>query len=417
MKITAVKGFNDILPDDSPKWQFVESIVREVFFNYGFKEIRIPTVEKTQVFTRSIGETTDIVEKEMYTFPDKRDASLTLRPEGTAVVVRSYIQNVLYGKSPVNKLYYMGPMFRYERPQKGRYRQFHQIGAEVFGSGEPQSDAEVLSMLMYLLDKIGLTGLTLNINSLGCKECREEYKKALVEYFSTKTDKLCDNCNRRLTANPLRILDCKAAGCNELKPDAPVISKHLCNCCADHFSEVKASLDGLKIPYIVNELMVRGLDYYTKTTFEVTTDMLGSQNAVAAGGRYDDLCEQFGGPKTPAIGFALGVERLILLLEGNKDYAKKPDLFIAAMGAEAKRISFKFLYVLRKNGFSCDMEFADKSLKSQMRRADKGGFKHVLIIGEDELSKNEFVIRNMSTKEQKSFSLDSALNDIESIIS
>ncbi|MFC1855436.1 histidine--tRNA ligase [Thermodesulfobacteriota bacterium] len=412
MKIRAVKGFNDILPSDSPKWQFIERTLREVFALYAYSEIRVPIVEKTEVFSRSIGEATDIVEKEMYTFLDKKGTSLTLRPEGTASVVRAFVQNALYSKNPINKLYYMGPMFRYERPQKGRYRQFYQVGAEFFGEAAPYADAEMLAMIMHFFDKIGLDEVVLNINSLGCDGCRKEYKKALVTYFKAELDKLCENCTRRIDLNPLRILDCKAASCNELKEDAPLLSKYLCGDCADHFSKVKSSLDALNVPYILNERMVRGLDYYTRTTFEVTTNLLGAQNAVAAGGRYDKLCEQFSGPKTPAIGFALGVERLSLLLGDEKDYKEKPAIFIAAIGDKAKKVGFKILDSLRQNNITCEMELADKSLKSQMRRADKSGCKHVLIIGEDELTNNAAVLRDMSTKDQRDVNLESVSETI-----
>lgn len=414
MKITAVKGFNDILPSSSSKWQFVERVARDIFALYGFSEMRLPIVEKTEVFKRSIGEATDIVEKEMYTFPDRNDLSLTLRPEGTASAVRAFVENALYAENTVNKIYYMGPMFRYERPQKGRYRQFHQIGAEVFGAGEPQADAEMLAMLMHFFKAIGLTGLALQINSMGCEECRSEYKKALVEYFSKFKGELCENCARRLELNPLRILDCKAKTCGELKKDAPSITNYLCTCCSAHFSEVKSALNALDTPFTENPLMVRGLDYYTKTTFEITTDMLGAQNAVAAGGRYDNLCETFDAPKTPAIGFAMGVERLILLLgDDDEKYVKKPDLFVAAMGATAKKFSLKLLKDLRDNGISCEMEFSDKSLKSQMRRADKSKSRFVLIIGEEEMKSGSAPLRNMSNKEQESLEL---VNIAENIV-
>ncbi len=412
MKITAVKGFNDILPEDSPKWQFIEKIARNTFHSYGFSEIRIPIVEKTEVFARSIGEATDIVEKEMYSFPDRNDLSLTLRPEGTAVVVRSFVQNAIYAKKPVNKLYYFGPMFRYERPQKGRYRQFHQIGAEIFGAAEPMADAEIMSMIMRFFTEVGLTGLSLQINSLGCDECRKVYKEKLVEYLTGHKENICDNCTRRLKKNPLRFLDCKAASCNELKTNAPSILDSICGACADHFKSVKNYLDALNTPYEINDQMVRGLDYYSRTTFEVTTNMLGAQNAVAAGGRYDKLCEMFSGPKTPAIGFALGVERLILLLDTSKDYERKTKLFIAALGQEARDFSFKLINQLRAKNISCEMTYSDNSLKSQMRRAGKNESQHVLIIGEDEMKSGSAIIRDMSTKEQTSFSLDDITNKI-----
>ncbi len=412
MKLTAIKGFNDILPVESPKWQYVERVAREIFHLYGYKELRLPILEKTPVFTRSIGEATDIVEKEMYSFPDKNGVSLTMRPEGTAPVVRSFVQNVLYSKNPVSKLYYIGPMFRYERPQKGRYRQFHQIGAELFGAPDPVADAEMMAMVTHFFQATGIDRLSLQINSLGCDECRAKFKAKLIEYFSKDKGALCENCARRLELNPLRILDCKAASCGELKKAAPVILDYLCIDCSDHFSAVKDHLNNLEVTYKVNEQMVRGLDYYTRTTFEVTTDMLGAQNAVAAGGRYDKLCETFGGPKTPAIGFAIGMERLILLLDDNDKYSLKPQVFIAAMGNDARNVSIKILKRLRAEGISSEMEYSIKSLKSQMRRADKSGYSFVLIIGDEELKKNLATLRNMATKEQTELSLENPVDDI-----
>ena len=270
----------------------------------------------------------------------------------------------------------------------------------------------MLSMVMHFFDKINLKNLTLQINSLGCEECRKEYKKKLVEYFSGYKDKLCENCTRRLEINPLRILDCKAASCNDLKKDAPLISDYLCNDCSSHFDEVSDNLKELDVPFLVNGRMVRGLDYYTKTTFEVTTDLLGAQNAVAAGGRYDNLCEMFGGPKTPAIGYALGVERLILLLDESVQYKKSPQIFVAAIGADAKKLSFKLINRLREKDISCEMEYADKSLKSQMRRAGKSEYQHVLIIGDEELKNNSAILRDMSTKQQKNVALDNIADEI-----
>ena len=289
MSITAIKGMNDILPGEIETWQFLENKAREVFGYYGLSEIRTPAVEKTELFCRSIGETTDIVEKEMYTFDDKSDNSLTLRPEGTAPVMRSFIQNRLHNLDPVSKLYYMGPMFRYERPQKGRYRQFHQIGAEVLGVEDPKIDAQVLAMLHHYFCEIGIDAVSLQVNSLGCPECRPAYRQTLIAYLEQRLDRLCADCQRRYQTNPLRVLDCKAAGCKDATVDAPAVIEHLCSACDEHFAAVKKHLQALEIPFEVNARMVRGLDYYVRTTFEMVTDQLGSQNAVAAGGRYDGL--------------------------------------------------------------------------------------------------------------------------------
>ncbi|MCD6186805.1 MAG: histidine--tRNA ligase, partial [Desulfuromusa sp.] len=299
MSITAIKGMNDILPGDVETWQFLEQSAREVFGLYGFSEIRTPVVEKTQLFSRSIGETTDIVEKEMYTFSDKSENSLTLRPEGTAPVVRSFIQNRLHTLDPISKLFYLGPMFRYERPQKGRYRQFHQIGAEVIGVEDAKIDAQVLAMLHQYFNHIGITAVSLQINSLGCPDCRPGYRQELIAYLESRLNNLCADCQRRYQTNPLRVLDCKAKGCQEATVDAPSVIEHLCSSCNDHFTQVKEYLQALQIPFTVNSRMVRGLDYYVRTTFELITDQLGSQNAVAAGGRYDGLVESLGGPALP----------------------------------------------------------------------------------------------------------------------
>ncbi|MEA3362820.1 MAG: histidine--tRNA ligase, partial [Thermodesulfobacteriota bacterium] len=302
---------NDVLPGEVETWQFLEQSARDVFGLYGFSEIRTPIAEKTDLFCRSIGETTDIVEKEMYTFSDKSENSLTLRPEGTAPVMRSFIQNRLHSLDPVSKLYYMGPMFRYERPQKGRYRQFHQLGVEVLGVEDAKIDAQVLAMLHQYFVRIEIDSVSLQINSLGCPECRPGYRQELIAYLETHLDQLCVECQRRYQTNPLRVLDCKATGCQVATVDAPSVLDHLCSSCNDHFTQVKYYLNALDIPFEVNSRMVRGLDYYVRTTFELITDQLGSQNAVAAGGRYDGLVESLGGPALPGIGFAIGLERLV----------------------------------------------------------------------------------------------------------
>jgi len=394
MAITAIKGCNDILPDESGRWQFIEQTARRVFERNGFSEIRVPIIEKTELFSRSIGDTSDIVEKEMYTFSDKGGNSVTMRPEGTAGVMRAYIEHKMHAQDPVSKLYYLGPMFRYERPQKGRYRQFHQIGAEVTGINDPLIDAQVLNMLCALFHEFGLDEPTLQINSLGCPECRPAYRAALVEFLQGKLDLLCDDCRRRFTANPLRTLDCKSAGCAEATKDAPAMLDYLCNACDDHFTSVRRYLDLTGGRYGVNPRMVRGLDYYTRTTFELVTGLLGAQSAVAAGGRYDGLISQLGGPAIPGIGFALGVERVALLL-GERDFSRRPDLFIATMGADQREKAFCLLMELQKREIRVEMDYEGKSLKSQMRRADKLGARFSVVLGENEVQTGRAAFKRM----------------------
>ncbi|WP_244151827.1 histidine--tRNA ligase [Malonomonas rubra] len=396
---------NDILPGEIETWQFLETTARQVFGAYGFSEIRTPAVEKTELFCRSIGETTDIVEKEMYTFDDKSSNSLTLRPEGTAPVMRSFIQNKLHTLDPVSKLYYTGPMFRYERPQKGRYRQFHQIGAEVLGVEDAKIDAQVLAMLHQYFQEIGIQSVSLQVNSLGCPECRPAYRQQLIDYLEERLDRLCDDCKRRYQTNPLRVLDCKVAGCKEATVDAPAMLEHLCNGCDEHFTTVKRHLNALEIPFAVNSRMVRGLDYYVRTTFEMVTDQLGSQNAVAAGGRYDGLVESLGGPALPGIGFAIGVERLVLMKGDEKVAPEVPKLFIAALGAKAQDEAFLLMSRLQAAGVRAEMDYQGKSLKAQMRRANKLNAEYTLILGEDELNAGCAQLKNMADSSQQEVAL------------
>lgn len=406
MKISAIKGFADILPEEIGTWQFVEEKAREVFARYNFSEIRIPILEKTELFSRSLGEATDIVEKEMYTFADQdaKGSSLTLRPEGTAGVVRAYIEAELYKTEPVRKLFYVGPMFRRERPQKGRLRQFHQIDAEVLGRGDALVDAEVLFLLNDFFSMVGVEGLTLELNSLGDLQCRPRYRKDLLAFLKHREKQLCPNCQRRMERNPLRVLDCKEESCIAATRDAPSILDYLCTECEEHFELVKRLVQ--HVPYKLNHRMVRGLDYYCRTAFEWTSSRLGSQNAVAAGGRYDGLVESLGGPPTPGVGFAMGMERLVLLL-GMKE-SRRLDLYVAWMGVEARDWAFPFIQELRERGMSTEMEGDQKSLKSQMRRADKLRAKFVLIVGENELKVGKGVLRNMDTKGQEEIRLDRA---------
>lgn len=394
MAITGIKGFNDILPGDVETWQKIEATARRVFSAYGFSEIRIPTLEKTELFCRSIGDATDIVEKEMYSFVDKGENRVTLRPEGTASVMRAFIEHKLHAQDTVTKLYYLGPMFRYERPQKGRYRQFHQIGAEVIGVHDPLVDAQVLVMLCHLFAEFGLTEPRLEINSLGCPDCRPAYREVLQGFLEQRAVALCEDCQRRRTTNPLRALDCKVPGCKEATIGAPSMLDNLCGDCSEHFAQTRQYLDAAGTPYSINPRMVRGLDYYTRTTFELVTGLLGSQSAVAAGGRYDGLVADLGGPALPGIGFALGVERVALLV-GNSNSAAGPTLFIAALGAEARQLAFAQMSELQRRGIGVEMDYEGKSLKSQMRRADKLNAKYVLIIGESEVTAGTAQLKNM----------------------
>ncbi|AJE03205.1 histidine--tRNA ligase [Geobacter pickeringii] len=403
--ITGIKGFNDILPGEVETWQHIEATARRVFGCYGLSEIRIPILEKTELFCRSIGDTTDIVEKEMYSFVDKGENAVTMRPEGTASVMRAYIEHKLYAQDPVAKLYYIGPMFRYERPQKGRYRQFHQIGAEVTGVTDPKIDAQVLTMLCHFFAELGLTEPSLQINSLGCPACRPAYREALKGFLRERLDHLCDDCNRRYETNPLRALDCKSAHCKEATADAPAMLDHLCPECDGHFAATRRHLDRAGTPYAINDRMVRGLDYYTRTTFELVTGLLGSQSAVAAGGRYDGLISDLGGPRIPGIGFAMGVERVALLLK-EQTFARRPDLFIAALGDEAQDEAFLLMSSLQRLGFTVEMDYEGKSLKSQMRRADKFNARFTLIIGGDELAKKSAALKNMDAGSQDEVSLN-----------
>jgi len=393
--LTAVKGFNDILPGESGRWQYIEQTARRLFELNGFDEIRVPIMEKTELFCRSIGDATDIVEKEMYTFTDKGDNSVTLRPEGTAGVMRAFIEHKLYAQDPIAKLYYMGPMFRYERPQKGRYRQFHQIGAEITGVHDPLADAQVLNMLTAFFSEIGLTEPTLQINSLGCPACRPVYRQALQNFLQARMEGLCEDCKRRFITNPLRTLDCKMPGCIESTAGAPSVLEHLCTECDDHFGSVRRYLDLSATPYSVNARMVRGLDYYTRTTFEIVTGLLGSQSAVAAGGRYDGLISQIGGPAIPGIGFAIGLERVALLLAG-RDFVSSPDLFIATMGGGERDVAFRLMDGLLKSGVRVEMDYEGKSLKSQMRRADKLNSSFSVVLGENEVASGRASFKRMS---------------------
>ena len=417
MEITTIKGFKDILPSETALWQWVEAEARGVFNAFGFKEIRTPLLEKTELFSRSIGQDTDIVSKEMYTIKDSKGVGQTMRPEATSSVVRAYIQNRLFLDNPIQKLYSIGPMFRHERPQKGRFRQFHQINAEFFGDPGPVSDADIIIMAMHLFSKLGLTDVILNINSLGCTGCRTLFRDKLRVYLSERSAPLCEDCRRRAEVNPLRVFDCKIESCKEIVKDAPSILDFICDDCRRHFSLLEEYLGDSGIKYIINHRLVRGLDYYTRTTFEIQTDRLGAQNAVAGGGRYDGLIRQLEGPDHPAIGFGIGFERLVALIEDTikKEY-DKPELFMAGLGARAEKMVFGWVTELRKSGIPAEIEYGSKGLKAQMKRADRLGAKRVLIVGDDELAAGKGILRDMGTKTQQEVALDNIVQELKKII-
>jgi histidyl-tRNA synthetase len=414
LQIKGIRGFKDILPGEVEKWQYVEGEARRVFGLFGFLEFRIPILERTELFSRSIGEATDIVSKEMYTFLDRDGDSITLRPEATASIVRAHLEHGLNLKDPVGKYYFIGPMFRHERPQKGRYRQFHQIDAEILGVQDAEADTEILVMLMRYLETLEIPKLNLQINSLGDPACRLPYKGEIQRFLKSKKESLCEDCQRRLETNPLRIFDCKKEECQAALTDAPVVLDYLCQDCRSHFEQVKTLLQDLGLPYTINPRMVRGLDYYTRTAFEVIAGDLGAQNAVCGGGRYDGLAEEIGGAAVPGIGFAIGIERLVLLLTGEKSFSRHPQVFLASLGEKAQRRGFSLAQELRAGGVWAELDYEGKSLKSQMRKADKMKSPYVIILGEEELKKNQVILRNMATKDQEEIPLEEILRRVKS---
>lgn len=400
-KYSALRGIQDIFPPEIYIWQKVEKIAKDVFSAYGFQELRAPIIEATEIFVRSIGETSDIVEKEMYTFSDKAGRSITLRPEGTAPVVRCYVQNQLYNLPSPQKFFYSGPMFRYERPQKGRFRQFYHIGVEALGTSDPKIDAEILLMLKIIFDRLGLKELSYELNSIGCEKCRPDYKKALMNFLKDRINGFCPDCKRRYEFNPLRILDCKVKECIRLRVGAPKVTDFLCEDCKEHLKALLSFLRSAGFPYVLNNDMVRGLDYYTRTTFELKSRQLGAQNAVAAGGRYDKLVEEFGGPPTPAIGFAIGMERVSeLLSSSDKIEIPIPEVFIATVGSSAENEGLIIASKLREKGIWVETGYAGHSLRSQMRRADRLSARHVLIIGDDEIKSGRLKWKRLSDGSQ-----------------
>jgi histidyl-tRNA synthetase len=407
--IHSIKGVKDILPDEIRRWQTIEAAARRLSGLYGFREIRVPIFELTELFARSIGASTDIVEKEMYTFADRDGKLLTLRPEGTAGVVRAYIEHNLSASATLQKYFYLGAMFRHERPQAGRLRQFHQFGVESFGSASPLADVEVMSLLWRFLTELQLPGLTLEMNSLGDPADRSAYKVVLVDFLRQRQDRLCENCRRRMETNPLRVLDCKIPECRPATEDAPSILDSLSTNSRAHFDQVQAGLKDLGIPYIINPRLVRGLDYYTLTTFEVTSRHLGAQNAVGAGGRYDGLVETLGGPKTPAIGFAVGLERVSLMLPDSVVVPLPTLVAVAAFGAHGSSLGARILNDLRMAGVPADMDSRATSLKTHLRQADRMRASYVVMIGDDEAATGRVLIRNMHTKEQEEIPLSTVV--------
>ncbi|MBF0414394.1 MAG: histidine--tRNA ligase [Magnetococcales bacterium] len=408
--IQTVRGVHDLLPGETTLWQFLESEALSIFRRYGFEEIRTPLFEKTELFARAVGATTDIVEKEMYTFADRGGDSLSLRPEGTASVVRAFVQQSMHRHLPW-KVWYRGPMFRYERPQKGRQRQFHQIGCELFGPEGPLADAELMAMAMHYLTGIGLKDvLVLEINSLGCLTCRAPYRDLLIAALRTSAAHLCDDCRNRLERNPLRVLDCKRESCRATITRAPIMLDHLCPGCHTHFASLKDHLAGLGIAHQVNPLMVRGLDYYNRTAFEITAVGLGAQNAVAAGGRYDGLVAQMGGTATPAIGFAMGLERLALLLDGENRHTLPMDIYLVTLGDAAEQASLKLADTLRKAGLSVELNLGGGSLKSQMKRAGRSQARYAVLIGDSELANNSVVVKDMLQSQQREIPIPETVN-------
>lgn len=403
MLTTRPRGTNDFLPGEIEKWQYLEQLTRQVCREYGYGEVRTPIFEHTELFSRGVGETTDIVEKEMYTFKDRGDRSNTLRPEGTAATVRAYVENKMYALPQPVKLFYTGPMFRYDRPQAGRYRQFHQFGVEVFGTDDPSMDAEVIAMAMDIYDRIGLKNLELHINSVGCPECRPVLREKLQEYFRPHLANLCPNCQGRFERNPLRILDCKNEKCQEIGKAAPTTLDAACPACSAHFAEVKAYLDAVGVQYIVDNRLVRGLDYYTRTAFEIMTRDIGAQSSIGGGGRYNGLVEEVGGPTTPGIGFALGLERILLTAENQGikfPVSRGPEVFIATVGNGVTKQAFALLQELRQQGIAAEKDFLGRSLKAQMKYAGKLDARMVIILGEEEYARGVAVVRDMQAGQQ-----------------
>lgn len=415
----AVKGTNDILPIDSQKWQFVEGKMLEIARMFGFEEIRVPVFEHTEVFKRSVGDTTDVVQKEMYTFDDKGGRSITLRPELTAGVVRSAIEKGLVQGALPLKVCYIGGCYRYEKPQAGRLREFHQFGVECFGASSPNADAEVIMLAKQVLDTVGIEKISLEINSIGCPECRKNYQAALKQYFNDNIETLCATCKDRLDRNPMRILDCKSPVCSELAKNAPVVIDYLCDDCKEHFEGVKKHLEAAGVKFTVNPHIVRGLDYYTRTVFEFVSGDIGAQSTVCGGGRYDGLVNQMGGPAVPALGFGMGIERLMLVLEAQNTELPKIntcDLYIATMGEAASLKASELCYNLRNDGFKVQTDISSRGLKAQMKYADKIGAAFTMVLGDSEIESGNAKLKDMKTGEETAVKLCDISDSLFSVI-
>lgn len=414
----AIKGTKDVLPIDVHKNQYIEATALGVAEQFGYKEIRTPVFEHTELFQRGVGDTTDVVQKEMYTFDDKGGRSITLRPEGTAGAVRAYLENGLCNEALPQKVCYVTSCYRYEKPQAGRLREFHQFGIECFGTASPLADAEIIALAKSVFDNLQIKDLSLEINSIGCPTCRAQYHKALKEYFNSRIDELCDTCKDRLERNPMRILDCKSPVCSDIAKDAPVVTDYLCEECSEHFEKVQQYLKALGIEYKVNPKIVRGLDYYTKTVFEFISSSIGAQGTVCGGGRYDGLVEELGGQKTAALGFGMGLERLMLLMEAQDcpfPEAETADLFIVALGEKATLKALELSKDMRAEGFGCLLDLNQRSLRAQMKYADKLGAKYNLVIGDNEVETGIAQLKNMSTGESTEIALDTFVNGFYNI--
>ena len=414
----AIKGTKDVLPKDVHKNQYIEATALDIASKFGYKEIRTPVFEHTELFQRGVGDTTDVVQKEMYTFDDKGGRSITLRPEGTSGAVRSYLENGLCNEALPQKVCYLTSCYRYEKPQAGRLREFHQFGVECFGSASPLADAEIIALAKSLFDTLGVKDLSLEINSIGCPTCRAEYHKALKEYFSSRKDELCDTCKSRLDRNPMRILDCKSPICHEIAEGAPVVIDYLCDECKEHFENVQKYLKAQNIEYTINPQIVRGLDYYTKTVFEFVSNSIGAQGTVCGGGRYDGLVEELGGQHTPSLGCAIGIERLMLLMEAQgREFpeAEKPDLFIVALGEKATLKAVEIAKDMREEGFSALLDLNQRSVRAQMKYADKLGAKFNVVIGDNEVEAKTAKLKNMQTGEETEINLDTFVSGFYSI--
>lgn len=414
----AIKGTKDVLPKDVHKNQYIEATALDIAEKFGYKEIRTPVFEHTELFQRGVGDTTDVVQKEMYTFDDKGGRSITLRPEGTAGAVRSYLENGLCNEALPQKVCYVGPFFRYEKPQAGRLREFHQFGVECFGTASPLADAELIALGKSIFDTLEVKDLSLEINSIGCPTCRAEYHKALKEYFSARKDELCDTCRDRLDRNPMRILDCKSPVCSEIAKDAPVVIDYLCDECKEHFEKVQQYLKAMNIDFTINPKIVRGLDYYTKTVFEFISNSIGSQGTVAGGGRYDGLVDELGGQKTPSLGFAMGLERLMLLMEAQNTpfpEANVPDLFVVALGDKATLKAVEIVKDMRAEGFGALMDLNQRSVRAQMKYADKLGAKFNIVIGDNEVETGVAKLKNMTSGEETEIALDTFVSGFYNI--